>query len=690
MTGTYSLGLVALSYVIAVLASYVALDLAGRVTAAEGRAAYYWLVGGAAAMGTGIWSMHFIGMLAYHLPIPMAFDVSVTIVSMLIGIAASGFALFIASRRTLTWQKLALAGTVMGIGIAAMHYTGMEALQIEPGISFERPLFTASVGIAILASCAALWLAFQLRSETVSYAIGKKLGSAMIMAAAIAGMHYTGMAATIFAPNTICTAPSAQIISVWLAVLIAGCSVLFLAATMGISIVEASLSHRLALANAQISELAQTDTLTTLANRRAFLSRLTQMFATTKRGGNPFALLYIDLDKFKEVNDTLGHPVGDALLVEVAHRFKKAVRETDLVARFGGDEFAILQANTTDSTAPGALAAKIGGLLAAPYLLETHEVHITLSIGISQYAAELEKPEEMMMRADLALYRAKNEGRDCFRFFDQDLDREAHERVKLGEELRGAQERGEIELHYQPEVEIATGRIIAVEALVRWNHPTRGLLMPSAFIPVAERTGSIVPLGHWVLNEACRQLRLWLDQGIAPQILAVNISAAQFRRAAGFERDIAEIIATWHIAPGNIELEFSEATLIELAGKHNETLHRLRGFGLGIAVDDFGLGHSSLDYLTRYPPSRLKVAQKLVFEITAHPRNAAVVRAAIGVGRTLGIEVVAEGVENEAQVGFLVAAGCAYAQGYYYSRPVPTEAATNLLRQKVIPSRVVA
>lgn len=254
MTGTYSPSLVALSYIIAMVASYVALDLAGRVTAWQGAAAYCWLAGGAIAMGTGIWSMHFIGMLAFHLPIPTAFDPSITVVSMLIAIVVSGLALFIVSRSTLTWGRLALAGTIMGLGIAAMHYTGMAAMLVAPGIVYDPPLFVASIVIAIAASYAALWLAFQLRSETVVYAVWKKLGSALVMGAAIVGMHYTAMAAAIFAPGTICTAPSDQVDNVWLALVIGGCSVLFLATTMLISVFDARLARHLGLANKKLEE----------------------------------------------------------------------------------------------------------------------------------------------------------------------------------------------------------------------------------------------------------------------------------------------------------------------------------------------------------------------------------------------------------------------------------------------------
>ena len=431
----------------------------------------------------------------------------------------------------------------------------------------------------------------------------------------------------------------------------------------------------------RVEVLALTDPLTSLANRRAFLERLTMAFAASRRSASPFAVLFLDLDDFKDVNDTLGHAIGDALLRQVVERLKNTVRPTDLVARFGGDEFAILQADASDPMAAATLAARVGTCLAAPFTIEGHEVRITASIGISPYSADVAGAEAMMMQADLALYRAKDDGRNCFRFHTGELDQQVHLRVTLAEELRVAIDGAELELYYQPLVEIVSGRIVGLEALVRWNHPTRGLIMPSIFIPIAERTGAIVPLGHWVFEEACRQLKRWRDQGIAPQTLAVNVSGVQFKRSSDLELDIAASLARWGIKSDNIEVELSETVLMEMTQKHGDALERLQQLGVRIAIDDFGTGYSSLKYLTIYPVNRLKIAQDLVFRVTTDARNATVVRAAIRLAQELGIEVIAEGVETEAQANFLLSAGCAYAQGYYFSRPVNAERATELLRQ---------
>jgi diguanylate cyclase (GGDEF)-like protein len=445
----------------------------------------------------------------------------------------------------------------------------------------------------------------------------------------------------------------------------------------------ASLRHALRResANSKILELAQTDLLTNLANRRAFIRRLTMAFNASLRGALPFAVLYLDIDDFKDVNDTLGHAMGDLLLKEVVERLRGAVAPDDLVARFGGDEFAILVLGVTDPNAVGALAAGVVKRLGEPFSIEGHKLRITSSIGIALYSSEASGPEDMMVQADLALYGAKDEGRNCYRFHSRDLDRRVHERVRVADELRAALDQGELELYYQPQVELSTGRIIGLEALIRWNHKTRGLLTPGEFIPIAERTGTALQLGNWVFEEACRQLKLWHVEGIAPQVLSVNVSGVQLKGSSELEREVAESLSRWGLDPSRLELELTESVLMEATQRHKNTLENLRQLGTKIAIDDFGTGYSSLKYLTTYPVNRLKLAQEFVFRVTVDYRNAAVVRAAIRLAHELGLEVIAEGVETEAQMRFLIGAGCEQAQGYYFSRPVPVARVAELLRE---------
>ncbi len=439
-------------------------------------------------------------------------------------------------------------------------------------------------------------------------------------------------------------------------------------------------ASRMMQANQEISDLAQMDALTSLPNRRAFMERLGAAFAACRRGAKPFAVLYFDLDHFKDVNDTVGHAIGDALLRQVAARLMNAVRANDVVARFGGDEFAILQSDVEDLEAGGALAAKIGSVLAEPYIMAGNEVRISASIGISRYTPEVAGPDAMMIQADLALYRAKEDGRNCFRFHSAALDRQVQERVFIADELRGAIDRNELELHYQPEVELRSGRIVGLEALLRWNHPKRGQISPSVFIPVAERSGQIQQLGQWVLDAACRQLRAWQDAGIAPDLVGVNFSALHFKSSPDLDRDVAASLHKWGIAPGLIEIELTESMLMDITQQHNDRFERLRRLGVRIAIDDFGTGYSSLSYLANYPINRVKIAQELVFGVDTDARSATVVRAAVRLAHELGIEIIAEGVETEGQEKFLLSAGCEHGQGFYFSRPINAERATELLR----------
>ena len=439
-------------------------------------------------------------------------------------------------------------------------------------------------------------------------------------------------------------------------------------------------SRRLERANQRVSALAQTDMLTGLANRRAFFDGLGDALADARGGGKAFSIFYFDLDHFKDVNDTLGHAVGDELLRQVADRLRATVRRTDLVARFGGDEFAVLEREVFEAQPADALADKIRTALAAPYEIKGTVVQVTASIGIARYAPDLASADALIVQADIALYQAKEDGRNCCRSYSRELSQQVRERVTIADELRGAIARGELSLYYQPQVELGTGRIIGLEALLRWHHPTRGVVSPSIFIPIAERSGSILQLGKWAFDEACRQYRSWDDQDIAPEVLAVNFSAVQFKAIADLESNVAESLERWRVPPSHIEVELTETVLMKVSEQHDDTLARLRRSGLRIALDDFGTGYSSLSYLTAYTVNRLKIAQELVLGVTTEPRNATVVRTAIRLAGELGIECIAEGVETQAQANFLVAAGCVQAQGFHFSRPVTAARATELLR----------
>ena len=431
--------------------------------------------------------------------------------------------------------------------------------------------------------------------------------------------------------------------------------------------------------------MARFDVLTGLANRAVFVEALQHAIATAKRGEKGFAVLYLDLDHFKDVNDTLGHPVGDELLKSVADRLRANTRETDTVARFGGDEFAIIVADTHDAADAAILADKLASVFAIPFSIHGSDIHIGASIGIAVYGAEGADAETLLSHADVALYRAKSEGRGGYRFFTDAMDAEVQTRVTLGAELRVAIDEGQLFLLYQPQVTIDTGRITGLEALVRWRHPQRGVLGPNLFIPIAEQVGIIGKLGHWVLWEACRQGKVWLDAGLAPVRIAVNVSALQFRTPAVLEADIAAALAQTGMPARMLELELTESVLMDASREHGDLLQRLRGSGVTVAIDDFGTGYSSLDYLRRFPSNRIKIAQNFVRNLETTPGDAAIIRANIGLARELNVDVIAEGVETYVQRDLLKEWGCNEVQGYLFARPLTVEDTASALRDGKFP-----
>jgi len=435
-------------------------------------------------------------------------------------------------------------------------------------------------------------------------------------------------------------------------------------------------------AEEKIALLARTDPLTGLPNRATFMDRLGLFFAAAQRGAAPFAVLYLDLDRFKDVNDTLGHPVGDRLLVTVGERLKSTIRHSDVAARLGGDEFAVLQTALSDNADAGTLASKIRAALAVPLQIAGSELRITASVGIAVYTPDTAAPEDMLAQADAALYRAKEEGRDQYRFHTEELDRQVSERVAIADDLRGAIERNQLELYYQPQVDLDSGRIVGMEALIRWNHPTRGVVAPATFLQIAETTGTMTAIGQWVLDRACRQMSLWRRAGIAPPILAVNVSLVQLKKPDEFIGLVSETLAKWGLAPVDLELDVTELMLAHSVLAQSDVLQRLQRLGVTIAIDDFGTKYSSLDYLRTYHVGRLKIPRVLIDSAAHDPNGAGMVRAIIGIARELNVEVVAQGVETKEQWSFLSATSPATkVQGYYYSEPVPAARAEALLRQ---------
>ena len=425
-------------------------------------------------------------------------------------------------------------------------------------------------------------------------------------------------------------------------------------------------NERIRESHARIDKLAFHDSLTGLPNRLLARDRFEQAMALARRNQTSVALLYLDLDDFKAVNDSLGHSSGDLLLCDVAQRLTQAVRASDTVSRQGGDEFLIVMGSLGDDSDAAAMAAKISDLLTTPFQVNGLEVSTTGSLGIALFPADGDDFETLLKNADMAMYRAKESGRNAFRFYDAEMNTNVIEHLHLISGIRTALVRNEFSLHYQPQFDLKSGRIIGAEALIRWRHPELGLVPPLKFIPVAERCGLIHELGRWVLNEACRQTRVWQDAGLPRLVIAINLSPVQFRRD-DIERDIMNALAANRLAANCIELELTESLLIADSKDLTALLSRLRALGLRLSIDDFGTGYSNLGYLKQFEVECLKIDQSFVRRMTENANDAGIVRAIIEMAHSLSLDVVAEGVENEAVLNRLIDLGCEFGQGFHWS-----------------------
>jgi diguanylate cyclase (GGDEF)-like protein len=428
------------------------------------------------------------------------------------------------------------------------------------------------------------------------------------------------------------------------------------------------------LAESKITFMARHDALTQLPNRVLLAERIEHAIAQVGRGAG-FSILCLDLDNFKQVNDTLGHPVGDELLCAVADRLGACVREVDTVARLGGDEFAIIQADTQRPEDAERLARRIVECIAEPYEFDGQRVVIGCSVGISLSPSDGTSGEKLLKNADVALYRAKSEGRGIWRFFETEMDESLQKRRALELDLREALNRKEFELFYQPLYDVDLDKICGFEALLRWRHPTHGLVSPEQFISVAEEIGIIIPLGEWVLQQACQEAALWPDD----LKVAVNVSSVQFRSPRLLEA-FSSALAKSKLSPGRLELEITESVLLTNNGETTETLHKLRALGLRIALDDFGTGYSSLSYLRSFPFDKLKIDQSFVRDLTDAEGSKVIVRAIVSLGKSLGMRTTAEGVQNIAQLNYVAAEGCNEVQGYFFSKPIPASEIPSIIQ----------
>jgi diguanylate cyclase (GGDEF)-like protein/PAS domain S-box-containing protein len=433
------------------------------------------------------------------------------------------------------------------------------------------------------------------------------------------------------------------------------------------------------VAEERVQYLAYYDALTGLPNRTLLRDRLTKALADARRHNYKVALVFLDLDKFKDINDSLGHAVGDLLLQAVAERLKTWGREQDTVARLGGDEFLIMLTHVKDTSDAAVAAGRLMDAMTAEFVVEGHPLNVSCSIGISLFPGQGADCETLIKNADAAMYSAKGNGRNNFQFFTKEMNAQVIERLTLEGSLRSAIAKKQLFLMYQPQMDIATGAIIGLEALLRWQHPELGLVPPDKFIRIAENCGLIVPIGEWVLRTACRQAYQWQEEGLTPVSLAINVSAVQFRQE-GFCALIKEVLHETGLPPQYLELELTESLLLANAEVTVSVLQELRAMGVTLAIDDFGTGYSSFSYLRQFHVSKLKIDRQFIRDVAVKPDDAAITAAIISMGNSMNLKVIAEGVENEAQMAFLRAHHCDAIQGFYFSKPLTADKAADKLR----------
>jgi diguanylate cyclase (GGDEF)-like protein len=676
MTGTYQYSLVLASLLIGFVTTLAAFALSSRIYRSQPKAAELWLLGGSAAIGSGIWASQFVSMLAFKLPIPVGYAFDYTFLSWLTALAVCWLALKIAIQPVLSIRLVIGGGILIGVGISGMNYIGMYAMHMSPAITYNPSLIVLSVILAASASTTVLFILAWLRTQRFWQAFASKILTAVVTALTITGTHYTAMTAAQFAPDAVSGAINAPNPG-FLAMAI-GLGVIILIFATRLESRTAKVGMSLEDANNELSRMAMMDTLTHLPNRRLFQQHLEVAIERSSRVGNSLAVAFIDLDGFKPINDAHGHHIGDEVLLAVAKRLNAAVRGCDVVARLGGDEFVALLEDIKSDQDIVPIVERIIHSLRDVFFIEHHEISISASVGIAVYPRDGDM-KRLLVCADAAMYRAKSDGKNQFRFFDSDIELASDRLMEMQQELRTALSKDEFKLHFQPKIDGRTHALIGVEALLRWEHPTKGTIAPSVFLPAAERFGLINQIGDWVIEEACRILHRLRSKGIVLNI-SINLSAQQFRNASLVD-SIMELLQRFDMPPSSLMFEITESSAMHNQDQFDSLLMAFRSAGIGMAMDDFGTGNSSLASLQTLKVNELKLDRTFTEDIGSNLQTKAIVEAIIKLAHALQLVVVAEGVETEEQRKTLVELGCDQMQGFLFARPVPEEKLAGLISQ---------
>lgn len=652
MEGSYNYYIVSLSVIIAILASYSALSITAKISSTKGKVRFFWLLSGSFVMGSGVWSMHFVGMLAFHLHAAVKYDVWLTLLSMSASVVSSFIAFYITMPLKINWYKIAIGGFVMGSGIVTMHYVGMEAMIMPARLAYNQTIWVLSAIIAFAASYAALFLFLRFRNRASSYWL--KWASSIVMGIAICGMHYTGMKAAIFHVHKGAVIEHVHSVDFFLLYGVTVTIFIILFVSWGAMFFDRNV----------LEKLAYQDTITGLPNRNEM-----NRFFDKHTGNESIGVIFLDLDQFKAINDTLGHHIGDLLVGEVGNRLRRFIRDGQQAFRIGGDEFLIIIRNCTLEHAKR-LSEQILHSIKQAYYIDGNELYVTGSIGISIGSIQESDRSILLKTADTAMYKAKGLGKNQYCVYTDEMGIHEVRRMELEKDLQRALDHNQFFIVYQPKWNVKTNKLIGLEALIRWQHPRLGLVSPGEFISIAEETGLIIPMTRWTLEEACRQCKAWQSQGFA-QPVSVNLSARLFQSDLLMEL-IPSVLEKSKLEPHFLELEITESMVFYDINNIVRQLDAIRKLGVRVSMDDFGSGYSSIGLLDRLPIDALKLDRLFTRDLDT-PSKRAIVHAIILMADTLNLDVIAEGVENQEHIDFLTQLGCHVMQGYIFGIPMKNE-----------------
>ena len=668
LTQDHNLWLVLLAALVCFSGSYVSSRLYHHTITENGPSRFYWCVLAAVSSGAAIWATHFIAMLGYRPRVEITFDGTLTVVSALIAIVGTGLGLLLAMQRNRSAAILS-GGSLIGISIAAMHYVGMFAYRVDGIVRWEPIYVGASILFAMLAC--SLMLAYLLRNEDRP----RIVVSASILAGGIVALHFTGMAAFVVIPINGFGSGMISDAFLTMASAVALVAILIVAAGISTHLLE---QRTITESEAKLQHIALHDALTGIANRRAFSDALNTECEKLRRYGRPFTLLAIDLDRFKPVNDTLGHPIGDEVLKRVANRLQQIMRTGDLLARVGGDEFAVLSYGVSEPRQAEEIAARIVEVMSRPFVIDGQIAELGASVGLTLAPLNGETSDVLTHRTDVAMYTVKQNGKGGYCLFRPEMSEALQRRRHIEADLRRACMREEFDLVYQPITDAISGEITSAEALLRWTCEGRGEVSPAEFIPIAEDLGLVSRIGAGVLKQACSEAVTWPDH----ITLSVNISPVQLLDPR-LPQTVEQALRESGLAAKRLELEITETALIGNDEIAMDTLTKLEEMGVRISLDDFGTGYSSLSYLHRFPISRIKIDKSFVQQLPGDASSISIFNAIAQLGKSMNLKITAEGIETDEQLQFASSNGCHNLQGFLISRPIPSTSFIRMLHPEL-------